>query len=107
MMLEDEYFAENEDVMIDEVANFFVAATQTVQALTCSAMFYYTQLPDKKEKVRAEMKQLFEGKIGRDVSYEQWCEVLDPEKIGDIFYTGLFMTETLRKDPSVPMSITI
>jgi len=71
IMLEDELFQDNEEMMMDECATFFLGSTQTTQALLSCAVFYYIMNKDKRLLVRNELIQKMSPKIKED-TLEEW-----------------------------------
>lgn len=61
VLLTDDIYADDESLMIDECAVFFIAATQTTTALVTNVLFYMTMIKEYKQRLMKEIITQFEG----------------------------------------------
>ena len=56
LLVTDELFKDNDSLIKDECATFFIAATQTTATLISNALYFMTQFPEVRKKVIQELK---------------------------------------------------
>ena len=106
ILLTDDLFKNNNKMIIDECLTFFFAATQTSSMSTQNMLFYLTQQPKYRERVREEIQtQIIDKLESKDELKQKGLEnVLDFENIAHLkFYSSCFM-ESLRIEPPVMYS---
>ena len=54
-MLSDSLFKNNETLMVDECASFYVAATQTTATVVANAIYFLTMYPKTKQRLCTEI----------------------------------------------------
>lgn len=67
---------------------------------TANTLFYLTQLPKYRNLVRDEVKQIVVKAEGKN----NWVDTFTYENISTLKYTNLCFTESLRRDPPLPIS---
>ena len=55
LLLSDDLFKDKDEYMVDECLTFMLAATMTTTMLISNAIYYLTQNPDYRIKLRNEM----------------------------------------------------
>jgi cytochrome P450 len=76
ILLEDEMFKNDEEVIIDECITFMIASSQTTSLLISNALFYLTQKEDIRQKIMKEIHDvLFKNYTGK-MSEFNWVEEL-------------------------------
>ena len=55
LLLEDELFKDDREIMIDECSSFMLASTQTTAMHLFFSIYYLFRYPEYLEKVRAEV----------------------------------------------------
>ena len=105
MMLEDELFQGQEELIVDECITFMLAATQTSTNLVTNAMYFLSKHTEVREKLRKEMRRhVGEGSL-QGLSDDKWIEILlEKELVTECNYLSYCVTETLRLCPPVRLS---
>lgn len=105
ILLTDELFSNDDQMMVDECITFLMAATQTTTLLISNALYFLTCNKDKLDTFRNELKM--QNKCISDFSKlpnEQWKSILAIENLNDLSYLHNVISETLRLQPSVDAS---
>ncbi|CDW88283.1 cytochrome p450 [Stylonychia lemnae] len=100
LLLTDELYMNDNDLMKDEISTFMFAATQTTASMINNLLYYFEFIPEVKEKLRAEVINVMANeeqkkslksleKLGYDQLQEGWQ------------YLYLLIQETLRIEPPV------
>lgn len=55
ILINDPYFKDNDDMIIDECMTFMFASTQTVTILITNALFFFTMKTNIRDRVRKEL----------------------------------------------------
>lgn len=97
ILLNDEIFANDDAMVIDECITFQMAATQTTSTTISNLIFYVTQQPKIKDRVVKEVEKALTGV--KDIMTEFTLEKLD-----DLDYLKMCFEESLRIEPPVPIS---
>jgi len=91
-----------EEVIVDELLDFFIAATQTTQLTTKTILSYLALAPDSMKKIRDEFasfrEKLCEGKsdLSKLSPVDFLDKMFDQENAGDLEYLGYVINEALR-----------
>ncbi len=100
LMLSDSLFKDNETLMVDECASFYVAATQTTATLVANAIYFLTMYPATKSKLSKEIIDNLKAVNG------DWDEVLSYDSLttGNWSYLSQVINETMRMEAPVRTS---
>jgi cytochrome P450 len=58
ILLNDELFKSEPEMIVDECVTFMVAATQTTQSLIANTLYYFIMKPEFPNKVRKELSEI-------------------------------------------------
>ncbi|TNV80191.1 hypothetical protein FGO68_gene8755 [Halteria grandinella] len=100
ILLEDEVYHNNDEVIVDECITFFLAGSQTVKATDGNILIHLIMNDDVRAKLMNELKsQVFTSANGEDP-----LSSLTYEKIQDLSYFSMVFNESLRLEPPVIFS---
>lgn len=63
ILLEDDLFKTNEELIVDECITFMLAATQTTTLVLTNALYYIARHADKRAVLRSEMRKYIDPSI--------------------------------------------
>lgn len=107
ILLEDEMFRDNDQMIVDECITFLFAGSQTTSLLLQNAFFRLTQNNDCNEKVREEITKNSKGAKIENLNKDEWARMLTYDSMDEWQYVFQIIQETLRIDPSLKLSSTI
>lgn len=100
ILLEDELFKNDDNIMVDECFTFMGGTTQPTAINLGNILFRLTQYPEIKAKVREEMQML----LSNSTEDQDWRSKLTYEYISDLRYMTMVINESLRNDPPIELS---
>lgn len=100
LLLLDDLFKDNEEMMTDECLTFMVAATQTTTMLLYNTIYHLTINPEIAKTARDEVHQLLNG----PATDANWTRILAYDELDKLQYTSMCLNEGLRIEPPVPNS---
>lgn len=92
-----------EDVIIDELIDFMVAATQTTQRTTQGILCHFATNKASLDRVRAEFEACVGSTKGKPLR-AFFKEDMNLENCNELTYLGYVIQETLRMNPIAPLS---
>ncbi|CDW83922.1 cytochrome p450 [Stylonychia lemnae] len=113
LLLSDDLYQQDDELMKDEISTFMLASTQTTATLITNTLYYYEQLPDVKVKLRNELSKVFTSNDqdlinieNINISVEQWIDKLGYDQLQEGWkYLYLVIQESLRIEPPVRSSV--
>jgi len=87
-------------MIVDECVTFMLASTQTTTFLIYNTLYYFTKMPEIRERARGEIRTLF----NKDNDKENLKDILTHENMTELEYMNMCINETLRHEPSVGAS---
>lgn len=104
LLLKDETFCQDEEVIIDELLTIFFAGSQTSANTTQNLIFHLCKKPEYKDKIILEIKDV----LGEDFSRKyDILDQLDLENSGSLSFFGYCFSEAMRLQPPVYYSSTV
>ena len=103
LLLLDDLFINDEEMMIDECLAFMQAGTATTTMLMYNTLYYLTINPKILDTARNEIKGLLNG-IDTE---ENWKKVLSYDELDKLKYSGMCLNESLRIEPPVTVTSAI
>ena len=82
LLLEDEVFNRDIDMMIDECSTFMIASTQTTAMQVFFALYYLVRFPDYLKRVREEVTRELKTSDLSTLSEEQWHTIHEEDVLG-------------------------
>jgi len=120
ILLSDELFKEDNEMIVDEILTFFFAGSQTSSVVTQNLLMHLMkESPIHKKKILDELEQVViqphlaklveDGKlkVGETVTNIRPLDVIDYEDFTEMSYYGLCVNEALRIQPPVSQSSTV
>ncbi|CDW77402.1 cytochrome p450 [Stylonychia lemnae] len=112
LLLTDDLYREDDNLIKDEITTFLFASTQTTAATITNLMYYLEFVPNVRQKLVDEICTMLSPdrekllKIDQiDMTQELWIEKLGYDKLQDDWkYLYLLIQETLRIEPPVRAS---
>ena len=92
-----------EEVIIDELLDFFIAGTQTLAFAIQCLLCHYATAPDSLAKVRAELRSMG-GNVASEGRKAMLAKTMQLETLGDLSYLGQVAQEVLRYRPPAATS---
>ncbi|CDW88282.1 cytochrome p450 [Stylonychia lemnae] len=112
MLLTDDLFKNDENLMKDELATFMTASILTTTALITNTLYYYEFQPEVKQKLRKEISAIMSPDRSNPAPFENlklspelWIEKLSYEQLQEDWkYLYLAIQESLRIEPPIRSS---
>ena len=104
ILLQDEVFQNNYDMIIDETLTFFAAGSTTTAAVVANLIQYLAMVPNDEKRLREEMKTIFKN-WGQ--SNEELAEEINLDSGEELNFLKMCFNESLRLEPPVPFSSTV
>lgn len=100
LLLTVDIFKDNDVLIIDECVAFMIASTNATSLLIANTIYYLTQFEKEGHilKVREELQKVFKRDSFKDVTNEEWLQMLTYDNINDMHYFSNCINETLRVD---------
>lgn len=98
ILLENEFYCNELELIADELCTFFFAGMKTVQVSTANTICYLDANPDVKKKLLEEILPVVEA-VKDDI-----VEKLDYETVMDFDYLHQVFYESLRIEPPAQVS---
>jgi len=102
LLQDEEVFAHNYEMIIDECVTFFIAGSQTTANATSNLICYLLMNPQINQKLRSEFNAQL--KHFNSDNLKNLAQELDMEKIDELHYLKLCFYESLRIEPPVNIS---
>lgn len=104
LLLEDELYAGNDRMIADECITIIFAATQTTNLLIANTTYFMIKDPKVSAKAREEVQRLSKRQNFKNLTDEEWQEILNYENIDSFEYISNCLNETMRIKPQVERS---
>ncbi|CDW76171.1 cytochrome family subfamily polypeptide 55 precursor [Stylonychia lemnae] len=103
LLLQDDLFKDNDNLIIDECCTFMLAATQTSTTAVSNLLFYLTKYDSIRANLRNEIKDIFgKNQMISQISKEDWLQKLNLDEIQNQWnYLFLVVQENLRIEPPI------
>ncbi len=100
LLLTDDLFKNDDSLILDECVAFMIASTNATSLLISNTIYYLTQFEKEGHlaKIREEFERVFKRKSFKDITTEQWLELLNYETMNEMHYFSNCISETLRVD---------
>ena len=99
ILITNEFYKTQDELMIDEILTFFVAGMKTIQLSTTNLIWYMAKNPEMKKKLLAEIIPVVEAAKDDIASKLEYDKVMDFEYLHQCFY------ESMRIEPPVGISV--
>lgn len=100
ILIQNEFFESNDNLIVDELVTFFFAGMKTIQATTTNLIFHMEANPELKLKLLSEILPPVEKATNNIVEDLHYDTVMDFEMLQRCFQ------ETLRIEPPITVSTT-
>lgn len=100
ILLEHQFYANDDELIVDELLSIFIAGMKTVQISTTNLICYLEQQPEIKARLLAEIIPAVESARDDIVNKLEYDTVMEFEYLNWCYY------ESLRIEPPLPQSVT-